>query len=181
MPALTASLKVARIAEASGVPYLEKLAKVAVVVFELLEKKGKNKEAVKELCESIANTIVVVNSLVIMQERKGETYFNDICVEMEGYLSAMMKELKDTKQKYHGFKGIFHVENFKDAIQAYEKCVNDLKTDFSIQVMGDCMLALIETNCMQHDLMAKMKEATLRDEKLPRYYFDRRCWGIVNQ
>ncbi len=37
MPALNASLKVARIAEASGVPYLEKLAKVAVAVLELLE------------------------------------------------------------------------------------------------------------------------------------------------
>lgn len=37
MPALKASLTVARIAEASGAPYIGKLAKVAVVIFELLE------------------------------------------------------------------------------------------------------------------------------------------------
>lgn len=50
------------------------------------------------------------------------------------YLSDMMKELKDTKQKYHGFKGIFHVDKFRDAIQAYEKRVNDLKMDFLVRV-----------------------------------------------
>ncbi len=37
MPALNVCRQVANIAEASGVPYLEKLAKVAVAVFELLE------------------------------------------------------------------------------------------------------------------------------------------------
>ncbi len=37
MPALNVCLQVANIAEASGVPYVEKLAKVAVAVFELLE------------------------------------------------------------------------------------------------------------------------------------------------
>ncbi|KAK0185325.1 hypothetical protein F5146DRAFT_1167000 [Armillaria mellea] len=37
MPALNASLQVASLVEASGVPYVEKLAKVAVAVIELLE------------------------------------------------------------------------------------------------------------------------------------------------
>lgn len=37
MSALNAYLKVAKIAEASSVPYLENVAKVAVVIFELLE------------------------------------------------------------------------------------------------------------------------------------------------
>ncbi|PBK64288.1 hypothetical protein ARMSODRAFT_1054493 [Armillaria solidipes] len=49
VPALNACLKVAEIAEASGVPYVENVAKVAVVVFKLLETKAKNKESVKEL------------------------------------------------------------------------------------------------------------------------------------
>lgn len=37
MPALNASLQVASLVEASGVPYVEKLAKAAVAVIELLE------------------------------------------------------------------------------------------------------------------------------------------------
>ncbi|PBK65338.1 hypothetical protein ARMSODRAFT_1022448 [Armillaria solidipes] len=58
MPALNARLQVARLAEAGGdsVPYLVNVAKVAVLVFRLLDQKAKNKESAKELCESIANT-----------------------------------------------------------------------------------------------------------------------------
>ncbi|PBK84456.1 hypothetical protein ARMGADRAFT_1037175 [Armillaria gallica] len=170
-PALNASLKVARIAEASGVPYVEKLAKVAVAIFELLEKKGKNKEATKDLCKSISNTVVIINTLVGMQGGKGETYFKDICVEMEGYLSDIAQGLSHTQRKYCGLKAIFNVDEFRDAIQAYEKRVDDLKMDFLIQVTGDCMLALIELSRMQHELMAKMentKEATLRDDTVIR-------------
>ncbi len=37
MPGLNACLQVASLAEASGIPYIEKLAKVVVVVMELLE------------------------------------------------------------------------------------------------------------------------------------------------
>ncbi len=37
MPALSATLQVASLIEASGIPYIEKLAKVAVAVIELLE------------------------------------------------------------------------------------------------------------------------------------------------
>lgn len=42
----------------------------------------------KEACKSIANTIIVVNTLVGMQEGMGETYFKDICVEMERLVIA---------------------------------------------------------------------------------------------
>ncbi|SJL02822.1 uncharacterized protein ARMOST_06160 [Armillaria ostoyae] len=72
MPALNARLQVARLAEAGGdsVPYLVNVAKVAVLVFSFLmfgllsfAQKAKNKESAKELCESIANTIIPLRTV----------------------------------------------------------------------------------------------------------------------
>ncbi|KAK0491743.1 hypothetical protein EDD18DRAFT_1358517 [Armillaria luteobubalina] len=83
MSPLNVCLKVAKIAEASGAPYLKNVAKVAVVVFELLKQKGKNKTDAKELCESIADTIVVINDLVRMHGDQDTSCYIDICGEME--------------------------------------------------------------------------------------------------
>ncbi|SJL02820.1 uncharacterized protein ARMOST_06158 [Armillaria ostoyae] len=158
MPALNACLKVARLAEAAGdgVPYLKNVAKVAVVIFELLEQKGKNKEDAKELCESIANTIVVIDTLVLMQGERGAPYFMGICGEMERYLQDMAQDLKDTKRKHRGIKGVFCVDEYRDAIQAYRKRVDDLKTDFLIQVTGNCLLEVLQMHCLLKDVMAQV-------------------------
>ncbi|KAK0437288.1 uncharacterized protein EV420DRAFT_202178 [Desarmillaria tabescens] len=144
MPALNASLQVANIIEASVIPYVEKLAKLAVAVIELLEKKGKNREDVKELCESINNTVTVIETLVAMHGEQGAAYFKDICSEMEGYLSGVAHDLQDVQGKHRGIKGILNVNKFQDAIQGYKKRVDDLKMDFLIHTTGDVMLTLIE-------------------------------------
>ncbi|PBK65348.1 hypothetical protein ARMSODRAFT_1087487 [Armillaria solidipes] len=130
MSTLNACLKVANIAEASGVPYVENVAKVAVHVFELLEQKGKNKKNAEELCQSIADTIVVIDTLVRMQGEQGTSCYIDICGEMETYLQRMAQDIKEFKLKHRGIKGIFCVDDFRDAIQSYRRRVDDLKTDF---------------------------------------------------
>lgn len=103
MASFSAGVIVAKIAEASGVPYLQNVAKAAVVVTELLEvrrppsilcccyshrdfvwKVKTNKHEAKELCESIANTVAVINSHVAGKKGEQRTeYFADICSEME--------------------------------------------------------------------------------------------------
>ncbi|KAK0491741.1 hypothetical protein EDD18DRAFT_1186132 [Armillaria luteobubalina] len=155
MSALNACLKVSQIAEASSVPYLENVAKVAVVIFELLKQKGKNQKDAKELCESIANTIVVIDALVRMQGERGAAYFMGICGEMETYLQDMAKDIKDIKRKQSRIKGIFKVDESRDAIQAYRKRVDDVKTDFLIHVTGDCLLGVMQLNCLLKDVMAQ--------------------------
>ncbi|KAK0185343.1 hypothetical protein F5146DRAFT_1228255 [Armillaria mellea] len=132
MPALNACLKVAKIAEASGAPYLENVAKVAVVVFELLKEKGKNKKDAEELCQSIADTIVVIDDLV----RNASSYI-DICREMEGYLQCMAQDIKDFKLRYRGLRGVFCVDDFRDAIQAYRRHADNLNRDFMMHVVLD--------------------------------------------
>ncbi|PBK84449.1 hypothetical protein ARMGADRAFT_1088463 [Armillaria gallica] len=154
MSALNACLKVAKIAEVSSVPYLENVAKVAVVIFELLEQRGKNKENSKELCESIANTIVVIDSLVRMQGERGAPYFMGICGEMEGYLQGMAQELKETKRKHRGIKGVFNVDEFRDAIRVYRKRVDDLKMDFLIYVTSDCLFEVKQMRHSEEDFIA---------------------------
>ncbi|KAK0185328.1 hypothetical protein F5146DRAFT_1125281 [Armillaria mellea] len=152
----TALRPFAQIAEASSVPYLENVAKVAVVIFEALEQKGKNKEDAKELCESIANTIVVIDTLVRMQGERGALYFMGICGEMEGYLQGMAQDLKDTKRKHAGIKGILRVDDFRDTTQAYRKRVDDLKMEFLIQVTDDCLLEVMQMHCLLKDVMAQV-------------------------
>ncbi|KAK0479495.1 hypothetical protein IW261DRAFT_1477733, partial [Armillaria novae-zelandiae] len=144
MSALNVCLKVANIAEASGVPYLENVAKVAVVVFELLEQKGKNKKAAQAFCESIADTIVVIDTLVRMHGDHDTSCYIDICGEMETYLEGMAQEIKDFKLKHRGLRGVFCVDDFRDVIQSYRRRVEDLKTDFVIHSVGDCNLKVTQ-------------------------------------
>ncbi|PBK65346.1 hypothetical protein ARMSODRAFT_441863 [Armillaria solidipes] len=160
MPALNACLQVARIAEAAGdsVPYLESVAKVAVLVFKLLDQKAKNKESAKELCESIANTILVINDLVRMQGERETSCYIDICREMEGYLQGMAQNLKDIKRKHRGIKGIFSVDDYRDAIQAYRRRVDDLKTDFLIYSVGDCHLEVTQIHSLLKNAMTQAAE-----------------------
>ncbi|KAK0450469.1 uncharacterized protein EV420DRAFT_736737 [Desarmillaria tabescens] len=155
MPALNACLKVANIAEASGVPYVQNVAKVAVTVFELLEQKGNNKNNAKELCESIANTIAVIDTVVLMHGEPGASHFKDTCIDMEEYLESMAQELKDIKRKHRGLKGVFSVDDFRDTIQAYRRRVDDLKTDFLIHSVGDCRLEVTQMHSLLKETIAQ--------------------------
>ncbi|KAK0218481.1 hypothetical protein EDD85DRAFT_961502 [Armillaria nabsnona] len=154
MPSLNACLQVASLAEASGIPYIEKLAKVTVAVIELLEQRGKNKKDVKALCESIANTVVVINTVVTMHEEMGAVCFKDVCAEMEEYLTRLAQDLKgEIERKHTGFKGLFKTKELQEAIQDYRIRVNDLKTDFLIH----CLLMLVNQGTQRDPtlLMAK--------------------------
>ncbi|KAK0450495.1 uncharacterized protein EV420DRAFT_1562081, partial [Desarmillaria tabescens] len=104
MPDLDVCLQVARLAEAvsDNVPYVESVAKAAVIIFELLQQMGKNKEDAKELYESIANMIIIIDTLVRFKGEQGVSCFIDICGEMEGYLQAMAQDMKDLQRKHRG-------------------------------------------------------------------------------
>ncbi|KAK0462816.1 hypothetical protein IW261DRAFT_1527148 [Armillaria novae-zelandiae] len=139
MPALNVCLQVAKIAGGSGIPYFEDLAKVAVTVFELLEvQKGKNKKAAKELSESIANTIVIIDSIVCMHRDRAGAYFEDVCGAMAGYLDSMTQDLKDAQQKHRGVKSFFN-----------RKCVDDFRVDFLVIQVHSMVQALKDTAQMR--------------------------------
>ncbi|KAK0479507.1 hypothetical protein IW261DRAFT_1419612 [Armillaria novae-zelandiae] len=97
MSALNAFLKVANIAEASGVP-----------------KRERTKKDAEELCESIADTIIVIDTLVRMHEDLDNSCYIDICGEMETYLQRMAQDIKDSKLKHRGLRGVFCVNDFRD-------------------------------------------------------------------
>ncbi|KAK0218475.1 hypothetical protein EDD85DRAFT_961495 [Armillaria nabsnona] len=149
--------------ESSGIPYVEKLAKVAVAVIELLEKKAKNKEDVKELCKSITNTVDVIKALVSMHGEQGAAYFKDICTEMDRYLASIADDLKDAQRKHRGLGGFLNVNKFQDAIQGYKKRVDDLKMDFLIHITGDSRLTLVEIHRLLADVK-NVKEAALKED-----------------
>ncbi|PBK84444.1 hypothetical protein ARMGADRAFT_1088460 [Armillaria gallica] len=174
MSALNACLQVARLAEAAAdsVPYLESMAKVAVLVFRLLDvrftilrrtdvvadsafySKRRRTRKVPRNSESIANTILVINDLVRMQGERESSGYIDICRETEGYLQGMAQDLKDIKRKHHGIKGIFSVDDYWDAIQAYRRRIDDLKTDFLIHSVGDCRLKVTQMHYLLKNAMA---------------------------
>ncbi|KAK0491755.1 hypothetical protein EDD18DRAFT_1465768 [Armillaria luteobubalina] len=164
MPTLNTSPQVASLVEASGIPYVEKLAKVAVAVIELLEKKAKNKDEVKELWETINNTVAVIQALVAKHGEQGAEYFKDVCEEMEGYLVGIAQDLEGThRRKSCRIKGFFNVNDLRDAILGYRKRVGDLRTDFLIHIGGDNMLLLIEIHRMLTELQ-NVKETALKEE-----------------
>ncbi|KAK0218478.1 hypothetical protein EDD85DRAFT_866697, partial [Armillaria nabsnona] len=157
MTSLNACLQVVRLTEPAGdsVPYLESMAKVAVLVFKLLDQKAKNKESAKELCERIANTTMVIDTLVRMQGEGESSCYIDICEEMEKYLQGTRQDMTDIELKDRGIKGVFCVDEFRDAIQAYRRRVDDLKTDASIHSSVDCRLEGMQVHCAEKDVVAQ--------------------------
>ncbi|KAK0207295.1 hypothetical protein IW262DRAFT_1302890 [Armillaria fumosa] len=164
MPDLNACLQVTRLAEASGIPYIEKLAQVTVAIMELLEQGGKNQKDVKALCESIANTVVVINTVVSMNEEMGATFFKDICVEMEEYLTSLAQDLKaELERKHRGVKGFFRTKELQETIQDFRIRVNDLRTDFSIH----CLLMLVELQLTRRNKTRLMAEIQNKEDTAP--------------
>ncbi|KAK0466640.1 hypothetical protein IW261DRAFT_1521091 [Armillaria novae-zelandiae] len=154
--------QVANIAEYSGIPYVENLAKVAILCTKWLETKGTNAEYSKELCESIGNTIVTIDTVTRMEKGMAETYFKDISMEIEQYLKGIVRDIPLGMEDYlpqsappdHGHIArhitvVIETDQLRDAIQAYKRRVDDLKLDFLIHLTGDCMTSLGEITRMQ--------------------------------
>ncbi len=57
----------------------------------------------------------------------------------------MAQDLKDTKRKHRGIKGVFNVDEYRDVIQAYRKRVDDLKMDFLV-----CFFFQSLSRCSSH-------------------------------
>ncbi|KAK0218498.1 hypothetical protein EDD85DRAFT_942352 [Armillaria nabsnona] len=153
--------KIAHIAEYSSVPYVENLAKTAIIFMKLLETKDKDREEITELCESIANTIVVMDTVTRMEGGMGEAYFKDISMEMEQYLEVIIRDISpeipgyppqtapDQTNTPTDITGALKANELRDDIQAYRKRIDDLKVDFLIHLTGDCMSSLGEITRMQ--------------------------------
>ncbi|SJL02957.1 uncharacterized protein ARMOST_06300 [Armillaria ostoyae] len=152
MRPFSSCILIAKLAEATGVPYLENLAKAAIAVIELLEKVKTNKERVKELAESIVNTVNVIESHHVAG-REGEKraeYLADICSEMERCLGDIAEHLNNEIRRHRGIKGYLDANDFRDAIESYRRQFEDLKIDFVIQVNLDCLQ-------MQYALAAEIR------------------------
>ncbi len=169
MSTLNACLKVANIAKASGVLYVENVAKVALFVSKLLEvhlvivcgtnvvadsvfySKGEGIRRVRRSSESNADTIVVIDTLVRMQGEQEILCYIEICREMESceaffiycrcstgtqrlFTGIVKAWRRNVKLKYRGSRGIFCVDDFRDAMQTYRRRVDDLKTDLVVIV-----------------------------------------------
>ncbi|KAK0436258.1 hypothetical protein EV421DRAFT_2038827 [Armillaria borealis] len=152
--------------EVSGVPYIDKARQGRRSHYRATrEKSKKNKEDVKELYESITDTVGVIDTLVCMHRGRGAAYFKDICVEMERYLTGIADDLKDAQRKHRGIKGFLKVSDLRDTIQGYRKHVDNLKIDFLIHISGDSMLALIEIQGMLSE-MRNMKDTASKEESV---------------
>ncbi len=87
MSALNACLKVANIAEASGVPYVENVAKVAVVVFKLLEVRLAIVSGMTVIADSVPYSKrertrrVPRNSVRVLQTRLSSSTLSSVCKE----------------------------------------------------------------------------------------------------
>ncbi|KAK0450490.1 uncharacterized protein EV420DRAFT_1562052, partial [Desarmillaria tabescens] len=167
MSAPNASLQVSTLAESSSPPYTAGLAKVAMGVIELLDEKEENRKDIKELCESTANVVIVINTLASMQGGKGNTCFKNICAEMEGCLGDITQQLKDDRKR----EGVFNADEFRDSIQAYRKRIDDLKIDFLIHVTGNCMLALTEATRIPRPVDTGDYHFHLRISKVSFFFF----------
>ncbi|PBK65335.1 hypothetical protein ARMSODRAFT_1022445 [Armillaria solidipes] len=164
MPALNVSLQAASLIEASGVPYIDKLAKVAVAIRATGEQK--NKEDVKEQHYRYSRRYRKP-CLYAWRARSGVLQ-GYLCRDgkLTGrYLTGIADDLKDAQRKPRRIKGFLKVSDLRDTIQGYRKHVDNLKIDVLIHISGDSMLALIEIHRMLSE-MRNMKETAPKDESV---------------
>ncbi|PBK84450.1 hypothetical protein ARMGADRAFT_1037169 [Armillaria gallica] len=101
----------------------------ALTVFNstLSNENGENTADVKELGENITNIVVFIQSLIGTHGKRGTAHFRYIGTEMEGYLTSIVRDLKDLQGKQRGLRGFLNVNRFQDTIQDYKKRVDDFR------------------------------------------------------
>ncbi|SJL18257.1 uncharacterized protein ARMOST_21842 [Armillaria ostoyae] len=133
---LESCLQAARLTAAAGemapFPFVKGVAQCVVVVLEIIQKAANNRNDLRDLAESIVNTLVAVRDAVIEHGPTSTSHFQNICVEFQDYMTELLSKLNN-ERRLRGIRRVLKAKKISDDISAYRQRVQAAKEDFLIR------------------------------------------------
>ncbi|KAK0430546.1 hypothetical protein EV421DRAFT_276848 [Armillaria borealis] len=133
---LESCLQAARLTAAAGemapFPFVKGVAQCVVVVLEIIQKAANNRNDLRDLAESIVNTLVAVRDAVIEHGPTSTSHFQNICVEFQDYMTELLSKLNNERRS-RGIRRVLKAKKISDDISAYRQRVQAAKEDFLIR------------------------------------------------
>ncbi|KAK0442011.1 uncharacterized protein EV420DRAFT_1082676 [Desarmillaria tabescens] len=123
-------------------PFIKGTALSVVVVLEIIQKAASNRSDLRELAESIVNTLVAVRDAVIEHGPTSASHFQRICVEFQTYMTDLLSKLNSEKRSPRGIRRFFRAKKISDDISTYRQRIQTVKEDFLIRTTTTTRLVL---------------------------------------
>ncbi|KAK0451259.1 uncharacterized protein EV420DRAFT_730027 [Desarmillaria tabescens] len=139
---LQAAKLIAAAGEMAPFPFIKGTALCVVAVLEIIQKAADNRSNLRELAESIVNTLVAVRDAVIEHGPTSASHFQGICVEFQTYMTDLLSKLNSEKRSPRRIRRFFRAKKISDDISTYRLRIQATKEDFLIRTTTTTRLIL---------------------------------------
>ncbi|KAJ7034364.1 P-loop containing nucleoside triphosphate hydrolase protein, partial [Mycena alexandri] len=151
-PAILTARTIMAAAECTPFPYIKGVSGTVVILLETVEKVKKNREELKELCDSTTEIVMILHDQILTHGNTA-VKFKAMCEELESYLAAVILAVQNLHNPSKGFrkrvKEFVGSSNITDEIAGHQK-----------QIQGVCykikLLAAVDTNSKVNEMHAIM-------------------------
>ncbi|KAJ7078767.1 hypothetical protein C8R43DRAFT_351423 [Mycena crocata] len=130
-------------AECAPFPFVKGAFGIVVVLLETVEKVKKNRDDLKELCESAVEILTIINEQIVTHGDSAATKFKSRCEEFESVIRKILVTAEQLQAKEKSFrsrvKEVLQVRSNAETIAAYEKRLRHLRANL-------VLAATIDTN-----------------------------------
>ncbi|KAJ7017488.1 hypothetical protein C8F04DRAFT_1200404 [Mycena alexandri] len=145
-PAILTARTITAAAECAPFPYIKGVSGTVVILLETVQKVKKNREDLKELCESTTEIVMILHDQILAHGNTA-VKFKAMCEELESYLAAVVPAVQNLHNPSKGFrkrvKEFVGSSNMTDEIAGHQK-----------QIQG--LLAAVDTNSKVNEMHAIM-------------------------
>ncbi|KAJ7027411.1 hypothetical protein C8F04DRAFT_1238095 [Mycena alexandri] len=122
-PAILTAKTITAAAECVPFPYIKGVSGTVVILLETVEKVRKNREDLKELCESTTEIVMILHDQILAHGNTA-VKFKAMCEELESYLAAVVLAVQNLHNPSKGFRK--RVKEFLLAAVATNSKVNEM-------------------------------------------------------
>ncbi|KAJ7027691.1 hypothetical protein C8F04DRAFT_1399351 [Mycena alexandri] len=103
-PAILTAKTITAAAECAPFPYIKGVSGTVLILLETVDKVKKNREDLKELCNSTTEIITILHDQILTHGNTAAIKFKGLCEELESYLEAAVlaiRKLQDQSKQSH--------------------------------------------------------------------------------
>ncbi|KAJ7733175.1 P-loop containing nucleoside triphosphate hydrolase protein [Mycena metata] len=150
-PAILAARTITAAAECTPFPYIKGVCGTVVFLLETVENVKKNREDLKELCNTTAEIVAILHDHIVAYGATAAVKFKVLCEELESHLEAVILAVQNLHNPSKSFgkrvKEFMGSSNLKDEIAGYQTRIQGVY--FKLK-----LLAAVDTNSKVNDMHA---------------------------
>ncbi|KAJ7746046.1 hypothetical protein B0H16DRAFT_967951 [Mycena metata] len=147
-PAILTARTITAAGECAPFPYIKAVSGTVLILLETVEKVKKNREDLKELCNSTTEIVMILYHQIATPGNTVAVKFKDFCEELESYLEAVIHAIQNLQDQSKGFRGrvkeFVKSSSITDEIAGYQQKIQGLCSKLKLLVTVDTNLKCSE-------------------------------------